>query len=65
MAPFAHAMFALRRGVINPFTGKAAYDKTSALICSHVAEGHSRAVLSLSCTNDVLFSGSKGCYAIQ
>lgn len=31
----------------------------SPLICTHLAEGHSRAVLALTATDDVLFSASK------
>jgi hypothetical protein len=30
------------------------------LQCTHVAEGHSKAVLSICATDDLLFSGSKG-----
>ena len=30
------------------------------LLCTHVAEGHSRAVLSVFATDDLLFSASKG-----
>lgn len=30
------------------------------LQCSHVAEGHSKAVLTICVTPDLLFSGSKG-----
>ncbi|RWS22778.1 kinesin-like protein KIF21A [Leptotrombidium deliense] len=51
------------RGVIVPFTGRALYDKHSPLVCTHVAEGHSRAVLSVAATNDVMFTGSKDCTA--
>lgn len=54
-------VFLIDRGMIAPFTGKAQYDKGSPLICTHIAEGHSRAVLSVSATNDVLFTGSKDC----
>ena len=32
----------------------------SILQCTHVAEGHSKAVLTICATNDLLFSGSKG-----
>lgn len=50
----------MRRGVIAPFTAKSqSYDKHSPLICTHVAEGHSRSVLSVCATNDVMFTGSK------
>lgn len=44
--------------MIAPYAGK--FDKSCPLVCTHIAEGHSRAVLSVSATNDVLFSGSKG-----
>lgn len=37
------------------------YDKYSPLILSSTAEGHSRPVLSVSLTDDVMFSGSKDC----
>ncbi|CAN8004695.1 unnamed protein product [Ixodes hexagonus] len=47
------------RGVISVFTGKPIFSKSSPLVCTHVAEGHSKAVLSLAVTNDVLFSSSK------
>lgn len=46
-------------GVIIPFTGKA-NSKNSYLVCSHIAEGHSRPVLSVTATDQHLFSGSKG-----
>ncbi|KAG0424262.1 hypothetical protein HPB47_028511 [Ixodes persulcatus] len=47
------------RGVISVFTGKPILNKSSPLVCTHVAEGHSKAVLSLAVTDDVLFSSSK------
>lgn len=47
------------RGVISVFAGKPSYSRTSPLVCTHVAEGHSKAVLSLAVTDDVLFSSSK------
>ncbi|GIY67621.1 hypothetical protein CDAR_553622 [Caerostris darwini] len=46
-------------GVILPFSSKMNLVKNSPLICTHTAEGHSRAILSLHATDDVLFSGSK------
>ncbi|XP_055933295.1 kinesin-like protein KIF21A isoform X2 [Argiope bruennichi] len=46
-------------GVILPFSSKMNLIKSSPLICTHTAEGHSRAILSLHATDDVLFSGSK------
>lgn len=48
------------RGVISVFTGKPILNKSSPPVCTHVAEGHSKAVLSLAVTDDVLFSSSKG-----
>ncbi|XP_037288222.2 kinesin-like protein 31E isoform X2 [Rhipicephalus microplus] len=47
------------RGVISAFEGKPGYSRSSPLVCTHVAEGHSKAVLSLAVTDDVLFSASK------
>ncbi|XP_077499875.1 kinesin-like protein 31E isoform X2 [Amblyomma americanum] len=47
------------RGVISVFAGKPCYTRSSPLVCTHVAEGHSKAVLSLAVTDDVLFSASK------
>ncbi|KAG8200752.1 hypothetical protein JTE90_022353 [Oedothorax gibbosus] len=46
-------------GVILPFSSKVNQPKNAPLICSHTAEGHSRAILSIHATDDVLFSGSK------
>jgi hypothetical protein len=34
------------------------------LLCTHVAEGHSRAVLSVFATDDLLFSASKGEFSL-
>ncbi|KAH9366285.1 hypothetical protein HPB48_010300 [Haemaphysalis longicornis] len=47
------------RGVISMYAGKPCYTRSSPLVCTHVAEGHSKAVLSLAVTDDVLFSASK------
>ncbi|XP_022657129.1 kinesin-like protein KIF21B isoform X6 [Varroa destructor] len=48
------------RGVISMFTGRASSKSSSSpLICTHTAEGHNKAVLSLAVTSDVLFSASK------
>ncbi|XP_075731163.1 kinesin-like protein 31E isoform X5 [Rhipicephalus microplus] len=47
------------KGVISAFEGKPGYSRSSPLVCTHVAEGHSKAVLSLAVTDDVLFSASK------
>ncbi len=46
------------RGSINPSNVKVG--KTSPLIHSYTAEGHSKAVLSVFATEDLLFSSSKG-----
>ncbi|TRY72220.1 hypothetical protein TCAL_03875, partial [Tigriopus californicus] len=45
------------KGVINPYQGK--MTPKSPLICSNVAEGHTKAVLSVFATNERLFSASK------
>lgn len=47
------------KGAIVPYTGKPSYNKTSFFVCTHVAEGHSKPVLSVTATDDVLFSSSK------
>ena len=44
-------------GVIHPYQGRIA--PKSPLICTNVAEGHSKAVLSVFATDDLLFSASK------
>lgn len=30
------------------------------IVCSHIVEGHTSAVLCVECTDDVLFTGSQG-----
>ncbi|XP_050438824.1 kinesin-like protein KIF21A isoform X2 [Adelges cooleyi] len=45
------------KGVIQPFHGKTSMK--SPLICTHITEGHSRAVLAVCATEDLLFSASK------
>lgn len=45
------------KGVISQYQGKTA--PRSVLQCSHVAEGHSKAVLTICATDNLLFSGSK------
>ncbi|XP_014212531.1 kinesin-like protein KIF21A isoform X2 [Copidosoma floridanum] len=45
------------KGVISNYQGKSV--PRAILQCTHVAEGHSKAVLSICATNDLLFSGSK------
>lgn len=47
------------RGYILPITGRVIQAKHSPLVCTHIAEGHSKAVLSVTATDDVLFSSSK------
>ncbi|XP_043277094.1 kinesin-like protein KIF21A isoform X2 [Venturia canescens] len=45
------------KGVISQFPGKV--QPKAPLQCTHVAEGHSKAVLAIFATEDLLFSGSK------
>ncbi|KAM9854654.1 kinesin-like protein KIF21A isoform 3-T3 [Aulostomus maculatus] len=45
-------------GVINPVPSTKS-SRTATLQCVHVAEGHSKAVLCVDCTDDLLFTGSK------
>ncbi|XP_029909108.1 kinesin-like protein KIF21A isoform X5 [Myripristis murdjan] len=45
-------------GVINPVPSTKS-SRSSTLQCVHVAEGHSKAVLCVDCTDDLLFTGSK------
>ena len=47
------------RGVINPVPPTKS-SRSATLQCVHVAEGHSKAVLCVDCTDDLLFTGSKG-----
>jgi len=47
----------LNKGVINPFQGRIV--ARSPLICTNVAEGHTKAVLSVFATDELLFSASK------
>ncbi|XP_029909105.1 kinesin-like protein KIF21A isoform X2 [Myripristis murdjan] len=46
------------KGVINPVPSTKS-SRSSTLQCVHVAEGHSKAVLCVDCTDDLLFTGSK------
>ncbi|XP_066114206.1 kinesin-like protein KIF21A isoform X14 [Saccopteryx bilineata] len=47
-----------KQGIINPFpTSKGV--RASALQCVHIAEGHTKAVLCVDSTDDLLFTGSK------
>uniref|UniRef100_A0A8C5D1S1 Kinesin family member 21A n=1 Tax=Gadus morhua TaxID=8049 RepID=A0A8C5D1S1_GADMO len=48
----------LRRGIISPVQGSKS-SRLAALQCVHVAEGHSKAVLCVDSTDDLLFTGSK------
>ncbi|XP_047189318.1 kinesin-like protein KIF21A isoform X5 [Scophthalmus maximus] len=45
-------------GVINPVPSTKS-GRSATLQCVHVAEGHSKAVLCVDCTDDLLFTGSK------
>ncbi|XP_006062796.3 kinesin-like protein KIF21A isoform X10 [Bubalus bubalis] len=47
-----------RRGIINPFPASKGI-RTSPLQCIHIAEGHTKAVLCVDATDDLLFTGSK------
>ncbi|XP_023371146.1 kinesin-like protein KIF21A isoform X2 [Otolemur garnettii] len=46
------------RGIINPFPASKGI-RASSLQCVHIAEGHTKAVLCLDSTDDLLFTGSK------
>ncbi|XP_069485318.1 kinesin-like protein KIF21A isoform X4 [Ambystoma mexicanum] len=46
------------KGIITPFSSSKC-NKMSALQCIHIAEGHSKAVLCVDATDDLLFTGSK------
>uniref|UniRef100_A0A669C7R9 Kinesin family member 21A n=1 Tax=Oreochromis niloticus TaxID=8128 RepID=A0A669C7R9_ORENI len=48
----------IKQGVINPVPPTKS-SRSSTLQCVHVAEGHSKAVLCVDCTDDLLFTGSK------
>uniref|UniRef100_A0A8D0MVN5 Kinesin-like protein KIF21A n=1 Tax=Sus scrofa TaxID=9823 RepID=A0A8D0MVN5_PIG len=47
-----------RRGIINPFPASKGI-RASPLQCVHIAEGHTKAVLCVDSTDDLLFTGSK------
>ncbi|XP_028285973.1 kinesin-like protein KIF21A isoform X2 [Parambassis ranga] len=47
-----------KQGVINPVPSTKS-SRAGTLQCVHVAEGHSKAVLCVDCTDDLLFTGSK------
>ncbi|XP_060268753.1 kinesin-like protein KIF21A isoform X31 [Ovis aries] len=48
----------VHRGIINPFPASKGI-RTSPLQCVHIAEGHTKAVLCVDSTDDLLFTGSK------
>ncbi|XP_035660435.1 kinesin-like protein KIF21A isoform X5 [Branchiostoma floridae] len=48
----------LDKGSINPYNSRSG-SRTSPLTCMHLAEGHTKAVLSVDATDDLLFSASK------
>ncbi|XP_067349052.1 kinesin-like protein KIF21A isoform X3 [Channa argus] len=48
----------IKQGVINPVPSTKS-SRSATLQCVHVAEGHSKAVLCVECTDDLLFTGSK------
>ncbi|XP_039738250.1 kinesin-like protein KIF21A isoform X8 [Pteropus medius] len=47
-----------RRGIINPFPASKGI-RASPLQCVHIAEGHTKAMLCVDSTDDLLFTGSK------
>ncbi|XP_045685049.1 kinesin-like protein KIF21A isoform X12 [Phyllostomus hastatus] len=47
-----------KQGIINPFPASKGI-RASALQCVHIAEGHTKAVLCVDSTDDLLFTGSK------
>ncbi|XP_008109807.1 kinesin-like protein KIF21A isoform X3 [Anolis carolinensis] len=47
----------VHRGIINPYSSKSV--RSSPIQCIHIAEGHTKAVLCIDCTDDLLFTGSK------
>nr|KAF6495489.1 kinesin family member 21A [Rousettus aegyptiacus] len=48
----------VQRGIINPFPASKGI-RTSPLQCVHIAEGHTKAMLCVDSTDDLLFTGSK------
>ena len=48
------------RGSIQPVQMKNLSNAKSPLVCCYTAEGHTKAVLSVQATDELLFSGSKG-----
>ncbi|XP_069347438.1 kinesin-like protein KIF21A isoform X9 [Eulemur rufifrons] len=53
-----HSSRSSRRGIINPFPASKGI-RAAPLQCIHIAEGHTKAVLCLDSTDDLLFTGSK------
>lgn len=53
------SVFVISRGVINPIGGVKG-GRTAPLQCASVAEGHSKPVLCVDATDELLFTGSKG-----
>ncbi|XP_078664558.1 kinesin-like protein KIF21A isoform X2 [Branchiostoma floridae x Branchiostoma belcheri] len=49
----------LDKGSINPYNSGRSASRSSPLTCMHLAEGHTKAVLSVDATDDLLFSASK------
>ena len=49
-----------RGNIISANSARSVGSKTSLLTCSHTAEGHTKAVLCVDATEDLLFTGSKG-----
>ncbi|XP_041852163.1 kinesin-like protein KIF21A isoform X1 [Melanotaenia boesemani] len=56
--PVSPSLSCQPKGVINPVPPTKS-SRSSTLQCVHVAEGHSKAVLCVDCTDDLLFTGSK------
>ncbi|KAG7254281.1 hypothetical protein CRUP_038301 [Coryphaenoides rupestris] len=53
-----HALDRCHKGIISPVQASKS-SRLAPLQCVHVAEGHSKAVLCVDCTDDLLFTGSK------
>lgn len=60
MTPCVYVIF---RGVINPIGGVKG-GRTAPLQCVSVAEGHSKPVLCVDATDELLFTGSKGIHTV-
>lgn len=57
---FTCYIYFYNRGQIVPNIGKVPPSKAAPVVCTHTAEGHTKAVLSLDATEDLLFTSSKG-----